>query len=344
MDPRPAPVAGQGPGPGRVPVSGVVRAAAAALSEAGVDSAQVEARLICAHVLGVDRSRLMLADGLDPAAVAEVDRIVAARTREHIPLQYLLGRAPSGRLELAVGPGVFIPRPETELLVEWVLDRLPAPIAGQAPVVVDLCAGSGTIALEIAHARPDVRVHAVELHDAALGWLRRNADERAAAGDTPIEIHHADATDPDLLSELRGGVAAVVSNPPYIPTTEDLPADVLGHEPATALFGGDDGLVVVVPLVDLAASLLHPGGLLAVEHDDTTGAEVAAVVARQGHFGTVERHADLAGRPRFVTATARGTRRDTGRADDTTLSNDRSDYDDDTAAEVDPTVQKGIAR
>lgn len=315
-----------------VPVAGVVRTAAAALARAGIDSARVEARLICAHVLGIDQSRLISADGIDDAALAEVERIVAARTGEKVPLQYLFGRAPSGRLELSVGPGVFIPRPETELLVEWVLARLPAPGGATRPVIVDLCAGSGTIALEIAHARPDAHVHAVELHDAALQWLRRNAEERAAAGDTPIEIHHGDATDPGLLPELRGRVTVVASNPPYIPMTDDLPADVLGHEPATALFGGADGLDVVVPLVDLAASLLAPGGLLAVEHDDTTGAEVAAIVERQGRFGTVEQHTDLAGRPRFVTAITLG---DGG--------HDGHKVDDDND-EVDTTVQKGTAR
>lgn len=315
-----------------VPVAGVVRTAAAALARAGIDSARVEARLICAHVLGIDQSRLISADGIDDAALAEVERIVAARTGEKVPLQYLFGRAPSGRLELSVGPGVFIPRPETELLVEWVLARLPAPGGATRPVIVDLCAGSGTIALEIAHARPDAHVHAVELHDAALQWLRRNVEERAAAGDTPIEIHHGDATDPGLLPELRGRVTVVASNPPYIPMTDDLPADVLGHEPATALFGGADGLDVVVPLVDLAASLLAPGGLLAVEHDDTTGAEVAAIVERQGRFGTVEQHTDLAGRPRFVTATTPG---DGG--------HDGHKVDDDND-EVDTTVQKGTAR
>ena len=309
----------------------------------------MEARLICAHVLGIDRSRLMLAGGLDEAEVAEVDRIVAARTGRNVPLQYLFGRAPSGRLDLAVGPGVFIPRPETELLVEWVLARLPAPGggAGPGPVIVDLCAGSGTIALEIAHARPDAQVHAVELHDAALHWLRRNAAERAAAGDTPIMIHQGDATDPGILPDLRGRVTAVVSNPPYIPMTDDLPADVLGHEPVTALFGGTDGLVVVVPLVDLAASLVAPGGYLAVEHDDATGAEVAAVVERQGRFGTVERHTDLAGRPRFVTATTRddrpcGDRRDHDGPEALGHAHDHHSHDDDD--EVDPTVQKGTTR
>lgn len=329
------------------PVAGVVRSATAVLSRAGIDSAPVEARLIVAHALGTDVSRLVFADGLDAAQVAEVDRLVAARAGEKVPLQYLFGRAPSGRLDLAVGPGVFIPRPETELLVEWVLARLPAPTPGPGPVVVDLCAGSGTIALEIAHARPDAQVHAVELHEAALGWLRRNAAERVAAGDTPVTIHHGDATDPGLLSRLRGRVDVVVSNPPYIPMTDDLPADVLGHEPATALFGGTDGLVVVVPLVDLAATLLAPRGLLAVEHDDTTGPEVAAVVERQGRFGTVEQHTDLAGRPRFVTAATRANRQDVApRGGDGAHAAGphpvREDDDDDD--EVDTTVQKGTTR
>ena len=307
-----------------VPVSGVVRTATAALSRAGIESAPAEARLICSHVLGVEQSRLMLEDGFDALALAHVEGIVAARTSEKTPLQYLLGRAPSGRLELAVGPGVFIPRPETELLVAWLLELLPAPCGSVAPVIVDLCAGSGTIALEIAHARPDAEVHAVELHEPALEWLLRNAEERAVAGDTPIEVHRGDATDPGLLADLRGRVTAVVSNPPYIPETDDLPDDVLGHEPVTALFGGTDGLAVVVPLVDLAGSLLVPGGFLAVEHDDTTGAAVAAVVEGHGSFGTVEQHTDLARRPRFVTAI--------------TLDGERTDD------EVDMRVRKGTAR
>jgi release factor glutamine methyltransferase len=310
-----------------VGVTGVVSSAARQLRDAGIDSAHVEAQLVCAHVLGVDRSVLPMADGLDATAVAEVDRIVAARARDRTPLQYLLGRATSGRLDLAVGPGVFIPRPETELLVENTLAALPAPGEGPGPVVVDLCAGSGTLALEIAHARPDAVVHAVELHGPALEWLRHNVAERAAAGDTPVEIHRGDATDHALLAQLRGAVDAVVSNPPYIPQTDDLPGDVLGQEPSTALFGGEDGLAVITPLVAVAAGLLGPGGHLAVEHDDTTGATVAAVVWAQGSFGNVERHTDLAGRPRFVTATRLA-----------------GDHDDDHDDEIDPTVQKGITR
>lgn len=280
----------------------VARSAAKTLDCAGIDSARVEAELICAHVAGVTRSTLLLADGLDIAQVAEVDRIVAARADTREPLQYLLGRAVSGQLDLAVGPGVFIPRPETELLVENVLRSLPAPGEGPGPIVVDLCAGSGTLALEVAHARPDARVHAVEFHEAALVWLRRNVAERAEAGDTPVEVHVADATDSALLLHLQGTVTAVVSNPPYIPQTDDLPPEVGMHEPPTALFGGHDGLVVIRPLVSVSASLLAPGGRLVVEHDDTTGAAAAAVVSDNGHFGTVEQHTDLVGRPRFLTA------------------------------------------
>ena len=181
-------------------------------------------------------------------------------------------------------------------------------------------------------------------------WVARLADEvieradaRAAAGDTPVVVHAADATSPEVLSELDGRVDVVVTNPPYIPLTDTLPPET-AHEPATALFGGDDGLEVIRPLARVAARLLAPGGLLAVEHDDAGGAGVASVLEATGCFGTVERHTDLAGRPRFVTATARGTRRDTARGGATGREQNRHDYDDDTVAEVDPTVQKGIAR
>lgn len=314
-------------GTGPIAVTALMRSTATDLATAGIDSARVEAEMICAHVLGIPRSALLLADCAAPDEVAAIDRLVAQRCRDRSPLQYLLGRAVSGQLDLAVGPGVFIPRPETELLVADVLDRLPpaidrAPVAS-GPIVVDLCAGSGTLALEIAHSRPDARVHAVELHGPALEWLRRNAAERSEDGDTPIEVHPADATDPQLLAPLRGRVSAVVSNPPYIPDTDDLPPEVGAHEPATALFGGADGLAVIRPLVSVAADLLAPGGRFVVEHDDTTAVAVAAVVSAEGRFGTVELHTDLVGRPRFVTA----------------LRLDRGDTDHDA-----PTREKGIAR
>ncbi len=316
---------------GPVRVTTLLRSTAAELAAAGIDSARVEAEMICAHVLGITRSGLPLADGAAPDEVAAIDQLVTQRCRDRSPLQYLLGRAASGLLDLAVGPGVFIPRPETELLVADVLDRLPPALdrasVGSGPIVVDLCAGSGTLALEIAHARPDARVHAVELHGPALEWLRRNAAERSGAGDTPVEVHPADATDPQLLAPLRGRVSAVVSNPPYIPDTDDLPLEVGAHEPSTALFGGADGLDVIRPLVSVAADLLAPGGRFVVEHDDTTAAAVAAVVSGEGRFGTVEQHTDLVGRPRFVTA----------------LRLDRGGTDGDDGDDA-PTREKGIAR
>lgn len=274
-----------------------IRATTGRLAAAGLDQARAEAELLWAHVAGVPRGELVAADAPDRVARERVERLVDERVRDRTPLQYLLGTAPSGRLDLEVGPGVFVPRPETELIADHVLRAT----RGSAPLVVDLCAGAGTLALEIAHARPGARVHAVELHTAALDWLRRNAAARAAAGDTPVVVHAADATSPEVLSELDGRVDVVVTNPPYIPLTDTLPPET-AHEPATALFGGDDGLEVIRPLARVAARLLAPGGLLAVEHDDAGGAGVASVLEATGCFGTVERHTDLAGRPRYVTA------------------------------------------
>lgn len=296
----------------RRPARDAVRAVAERLAAAGVDSPGAEAELLVAHVLGVDRRRLPLADAPGPEGLRVLDGLVARRVDGRVPPQYLTGTAVSGALDLEVGPGVFVPRPETELLVADGLTHLPPPRpGGEGPLVVDLCAGSGTLALELAHARPDARVHAVELHDEALHWLRRNAAARAAAGDTPVTVHPADATDPGVLADLRGRVDLVVTNPPYIPAGTPLPPEVGRHEPATALFGGADGLDVIRPLAVVAAGLLRPGGRVVVEHDDTTGESVAAVFAATGGFGTVERHNDLAGRPRYVTAVrtdAPGTR------------------------------------
>ena len=281
-------------------MSQLVARLAELLEAAGSDSARAEAELICGHVLGVGRAELMTAPAPDPEG-AERAEAYARRRAAGEPLQYVLGTACSGALDLEVGPGVFIPRPETELLLVDALERLRGL---SEPVVVDLCGGSGYLALEIAHARPDARVHVVELSEEALVWLHRNARNRRTAGDTGVVIHHADATSPDLLAELAGRVDVIVTNPPYIPSgaSKTLPSDVVGAEPHPALFGGSDGLEVIRPLVARAADLLAPGGSLLIEHDDTTSHAVAAVIDRTGRFGTVERHADLAGRPRYVTA------------------------------------------
>ncbi|KOV84003.1 peptide chain release factor N(5)-glutamine methyltransferase [Nocardia sp. NRRL S-836] len=282
----------------RQPLRPVVAEAAKILAEAGVDSPRVDAELLVAHVLGVERGRLPLIPLVDPPVVDRLHELVGQRAAR-IPLQHILGWAPMGTITVEVGPGVFVPRPETELLMEWALKA----VAGvPAPVVVDLCTGTGALALSIAAARPDAVVHAVELDPQALSWTRRNADARVAAGDTPIRLHHGDATDPSLLSDLDGGVDLVVCNPPYVPEGTPVQPEVGVHDPHHAVFSGADGLDVIRHVVSAAARWLRPGGSVGIEHDDTQGESVPALLAARRVLTAVADHADLAGRPRFATA------------------------------------------
>lgn len=287
----------------------VVRAARV-LAEAGVAAARAEAELLAAYVLDVPRGRLALADGFTPAQRERYAALVARRA-DREPLQHLTGRAAFRHLELAVGPGVFVPRPETELLAGWGVEQ-----AGTVadPLVVDLCSGSGAIALAVAQELPSARVVAVEGSPAALPWLRRNAAERAAAGDRPIEVVAADVTAPDLLAGLAGRVDVLLCNPPYVPAEVAVPPEVARHDPAEAVFGGPDGLAVIRPVVARAAALLRPGGALGVEHDDTHGRTVPELLAADGRYTAVTDHPDLTGRPRFATASRRadGRHRFTG--------------------------------
>jgi release factor glutamine methyltransferase len=272
--------------------------AARRLAEAGVESPRVDAELLLAHVLGVPRGRLLTLDeaaGDDAARFAEL----VGQRADRVPLQHLTGRAAFRHLELAVGPGVFVPRPETEQLTGWALERL----AGlDGPIVVDLGSGSGAIALSIAHEHPGARVTAVERDPGAIAWTRHNAMARVATGDTAVGVVAGDMTDPALLSELDGRVAVVVSNPPYVPDDAVLPREVADHDPPLALWGGPDGLDVVRGMLTVAARLLHPGGWLGIEHADQQGTALPAVVRAHGAFTDVEDHPDLAGRPRFTTA------------------------------------------
>ena len=280
-----------------------ILAAERALAAAGVSSPGTDAEYLAAHVLELPRSRLALVSTVTPAQLATL-RTLVARRADRVPLQHLTGSAALGDLDLAVGPGVFVPRPETELLLAWALAQLSDADPARRPIVVDLCTGSAALALAIAHARPDVEVHAVELEPVALAWARTNAQARADAGDTPIALHAGDVTDPAVVPDLVGGVDLLVANPPYIPAAAPLEPEVLDHDPHAALFGGDDGLSVIRPMVDTIARLLRPGGGAAVEHDDTTGEATAALFTGHGGFTEVDRHRDLAGRPRFVTARA----------------------------------------
>lgn len=240
------------------------------LSRAGIDSASVESAQMLAHVLGVPRNRLLLQDHLEEEHRITFERLMAQRLNR-VPLQHLLGKAPFRYLELAVGPGVFIPRPETELVAEAAIRHLRA---CDNPRAFDLCAGSGAIALSMATEVPGAQITAVELSEDALPWITRNIKDMAT--DMPVALIAADATDlsnPQIL-EAAGTCDVVTCNPPYIPTNM-VPRDpeVRDHEPSVALYGGPDGLDVVRGIVMTAGLLLKRGGLLVIEHADVQGPE-----------------------------------------------------------------------
>lgn len=274
----------------------IITDAASLLSGAGVGSPRADAELLAAHVLGIPRGRLALARDFTPDQRDRFDRLVAARARR-VPLQHLTGTAPFRYLQLAVGPGVFVPRPETELLAGWGID-----VAKPGSRVVDLCSGSGAIALAVAHEAPKTRVYAVEHAPAALDWLRRNAEPYQPQ----VAVVAGDATDPAVLAELDGQVDVVLCNPPYVPDGSRVPPEVADHDPPEAVFGGADGLAVIRPLAQRAAALLRPGGWFGIEHDDSQGEAVPALLAVTGAFTCIADHRDLAGRPRFTTAQRRG--------------------------------------
>lgn len=279
--------------------------AAAELAEAGLESPRVDADILAAHVLGIDRGRLVLAGEFTDKEAARFRDLVAAR-RTRVPLQHLTRTAWFRHLELGVGPGVFVPRPETELLVEWGLGWLRS--GGDSPTVVDLCAGSGAIAISVSVELSPSKVYAVEHDPRALQWLRRNADGHG------VTVVAGDVTDPATLSELDGRVDLVLANPPYLLTTAagGLPTEVTRHDPYSALFGGPDGLDVIRGLVPRVAALLRPGGGFGMEHDDTHGEVVPDLLRAHGAFTDVKLHHDLAGRARFTTATRTGPARQSG--------------------------------
>ena len=268
------------------------------LAEAGVASASTDAELLLAHALGVERSRVGVLAALGgPVEAAGFEDLVEQRA-DRVPLQHLTGRAGFRALELRVGPGVFVPRPETETVAQLAVDeaaRLAA--AGRRPVVVDLCTGSGALALAVATEVPAARVHAVELDPMAHAWARRNVEELAPR----VDLRLGDAA--TAFDDLDGLVDVVVSNPPYVPPGA-VPVDpeVALHDPEVALYGGgDDGLLVPRRVVATAARLLRPGALTVVEH-----AEVQEGAARRMFAGPswtdVRSYRDLTDRPRSTTA------------------------------------------
>ena len=270
------------------------------LAAAGVESPRWDAEQLAAHVVGVKKSELLGVAELDPEQHSAFVSLVRRRA-ERVPLQHLTGVVGFRYLELAVGPGVFIPRPETEVVAGYAIDRLR--VQGPAdPLVVELCAGSAAISLAIAQEVPAAVVHAVEVDGAALEWARRNAEARVRVGDPPITLHCADVATP--MPALAGKVDCVIANPPYVAEHEmhEVATEVRDHDPEHALVAGVDGLDVIRIVVEQASVLLRPGGFVVIEHSDRQGESAPTVLRDAGGWADVEDHPDLTGRPRFMTA------------------------------------------
>jgi release factor glutamine methyltransferase len=270
------------------------RVAARRLAEAGVASPDFDADELLAHVLGTTRPGLVVASAPSALQLRQYDALVARRAARE-PLQHLTGSAAFRHVELAVGPGVFVPRPETELLAGWGVERA-REVQGRTPVVVDLCTGSGAIALALADEVPGAEVHAVELGEPAHEWATRNL---AGSG---VDLRHGDMA--DAFRDLDGRVDVVLCNPPYIPLEafESVEPEARDHDPDLALFSGADGLVAMRVVEEVAARLLRPGGVVGVEHADVQGESAPAVFSKAGRWRDVRDHADLAGRSRYLTA------------------------------------------
>jgi release factor glutamine methyltransferase len=272
------------------------------LADAGINSARFDAEELAAHLTGTERGRLPLIDSPDDAFFDRYHAAIVARSHR-VPLQHITGTAAFGPLTLFVGPGVFIPRPETEAMLEWATVQC-LPGTSARPVIVDVCTGSGALALALAQQWPAARVLGIDDSDAALDYARKNS-----AG-TTIELVRADATEPGLLTELDGQVDLVVANPPYVPEAIELEPEVSQYDPPHAVFAGPDGMTVIAAIIRLAGRWLRRGGFFAVEHDDTTSVRTSELVGSTGLFDDVVARTDLTGRPRFVTARRNGAARD----------------------------------
>ncbi len=299
------------------------RSAVGRLEASGIEAADANADWLLAHVTGVGRGALRDRTVLTADQLTRFEAVLARRC-ERVPLQHLTGIAGFRYLDLQVGPGVFVPRPETETLVDLAILGLAqvqatATAAGRSgldlrPRIVDLCTGSAAVALSLATELDGVDVWALEYDADALIWAQRNVDSHRGQVDraqSKLRIISGDITEPITVSQLSaeaGDFDLVVANPPYVPTGA-VPCDpeVRDYDPAIALYGGTDGLDVVRAIVAAAAAMLRPGGFLAIEHGDRQGedgpdASVPRLLRRDGRFGHIADHVDLSQRPRVTTA------------------------------------------
>lgn len=285
----------------------VVARCAAGLRDAGIDTADAEAVWIVAHAAGLEasqvRSGMITGATIDDGAAAVVDALTARRRRRE-PLQHITGMAAFRFLHLHVGPGVFVPRPETEVVAQIAIDTAQrCADAGGEPHVVDLCAGSGAIALSVATEVRAARVIAVEREPQALAWLRRNAESLPPEAFARVEIVEGDVADQRLLGAAEGRVDVVVSNPPYVPSHEAPTQPEAMHDPDAALFGGGaDGLDVPRAVMAAAARLLRDGGVFVMEHSSTQGAGAVAALDHMGGFDGARTLPDLNGLDRALVA------------------------------------------
>ena len=290
-------------------VRDLLERATAELADAGCQSPRNDAELLLAHVLKVDRRELIKLETMTADSFVAYMALIKKRCRRE-PLQHLTGQAYFRHLTLQVGKGVFIPRPETELLVQAGLEQLAK--IDSPKLAVDLCSGSGAIALSLALESPNTTVHAVEVSGDAFSWLEKNvsayAEQLARIGSSVI-TYNDDATEEKVLEEFAGQVDVVISNPPYIPDAM-IPREpeVREHDPALALFGGEDGLNIARKVAHVAAHLLAPGGMFGMEHADVQNQSAIQLLEQSSNHNQplwtniVDRH-DYNELPRFVTAT-----------------------------------------
>ena len=270
---------------------------------AGIESAQADAELLVADVLQMNRGELTVAVITNQAISAEQTARVetlAAKRAERVPLQHLTGKAYFRNLELSVGPGVFVPRPETEGVAQLAIDALRA-VASETPIAIDLATGSGAIALAMATEVTNVKVYAVELSDDAIGYTRKNFERWSPAGSAnAAELRHGDLA--TAFDDLFGQVDVLVSNPPYIPSAMvPIYPEVHLHDPALALYGGEDGLDLIRVISQRGLKLLKPGATLVIEHADQQSQAVVELLKNDG-WRQVRDHKDFNLRDRAVTA------------------------------------------